>query len=358
MKLNTIVIGYKPVANTAVDPSNIWEMQEITCNNRKRRIMMNNLFQVGVRFEGYKNDDEMIGKGYDISYNNDFRYLSAVNSKMDQYTKKVISSDIWSCSMNLTSTIHDYDTLEMFSTPSSFSPSIKVTTKERSETLISILINTDAYQMIKYFSYQKSSIKTTMHLPETAPGRRNSAVGCIMGYPNTIISSEYDDAVFRLIIKSRTTGEVYDLNIYSDNNGGISVANYTPNREEKRCINEILRRRRTDKWASDNFRVESREIETSLILIPEHNDIPLRISTKADRYKCVIEVPDDLLLTNDADKLIQYIDARLPKDKPGRFKACTLVGRLFLPLQTVRHFRWLYVFKYDGDDIITCIKSP
>lgn len=354
MKLNTLVIGYLPMEGTAVDPAHIWEMQNAKFSDREAVIVMNNLFKVGVRFEGYKDEEN---NGYLISYNNDFRYLASVNPRMSN-NNKVIYSDAWVCSMDLKSSINDYDTLEMFPTPSSYTPSIALTTVEKSETLISICINTDAYQLVKYFSYQKSTIKTTMHLRETVPGRRNSAVGCIVGFPNNIISSEYDDSIFRLILKSRATGEIYDLNIYSDNNGDITVARFPVNGDSRRMVSELLRRRRSNSEASDNFKAESRDIETSLILVPEHNDIPLRLSTRADKYKCVIEVPDDLILTNDDDKLIKYLSEKLPKKTKGRFKACTLVGRLLLPLEVVQHFRWLYVFKYGGDDIITCIKSP
>lgn len=358
MRLDTLVIGYTPMENTPVDPRHIWDIEEIEFSGKKNKVAMNNLFKVGIRFDGYKNDDNTTGNGYDITYNNDFKWISSINGVFSTYDNKVISADAWICSMNLKSSVGDYDTMEMYVTPSSFSPSIKVTSADKAETLISILINTNAYQLIKYFSYQKSSIRTTMHLHETVYGRRNSAVGCVISYPNSIINSEYDDMIFRLVLKSRSTGELLDVVIYSDANGEISVVKYPVTQEEKRTIYGLLRSRRTDKDASDNFRVESRDVETSLVLVPEHNDIPLRMSHKADKFKCVIEVPDGLLLTNDSSKIIKYIDDKLPKNKMRRFKACTLVGRLFLPLDVVRHFRWLYVFKYDGDDLITCIKSP
>nr|DAK89072.1 MAG TPA: hypothetical protein [Caudoviricetes sp.] len=354
MKLNTLVIGYLPIEGTAVDPKHIWEMQSLPFGDGKCMVVMNNLFKVGIRFEGYPTEEN---QGYMISNNNDFRYLASVNPKMTE-KNELIYSDGWICSMDLKSSINDYDTLEMFPTPSSYSPSIALTTTEKSETLISICINTDAYQLIKYSSYERSTIKTTMHLKETVPGRRNSAVGCIVGFRENELAPEYDDPIFRLVLKSRSTGELYDLNIYSDNNGEITVAKIPVDMDAIKSVNARLRRRRTNTEASDNFRAESRDIETSLVLVPEHNDIPLRLSNRADKYSCVIEVPDDLILTNDDNKLIKYLSEKLPKDKKGRFKACTLVGRLLLPLEVVQHFRWLYVFRYDGDNVITCIKSP
>lgn len=348
MRLNTLVIGYEPVQGSALDPEKIWEYQNINySNDGKCAVIMNNLFRVGVRLEG--SDDPCF-----IKYNDDFKYLAV----LPRYMNRKVYSDAWTCSMNIKSNIKDYDTMELYMTPSTFSPTIRLTTSDRAETLVSILINTDAYQLVTYSSYYKSSIKTTMHLPATVNGRRNSSVGCIIGFPNQLISKDCDIPVFELILKSRTTGDISNLNIYSDSNGEITVVKLPTTEDLRYRVASILNGRRSEKDASDNFRVQSREIITSLILTTEHSDIPLKISPKADKYKQVVSIPEDLLLLNDTDKIIKYIDSKIPKMKSGRYKACTLVGNLFVPIELIRHLRLLYVFKYDGSDIITCIKSP
>lgn len=360
MKLNTLVLGYEPMENTAVDPSKVWELQQIKFNDKFAYVIMNNIFKIGMRLDGYKNDRNVVGKGYSVSYNNDFMYLNLEDSMSygSSSYHKSNRRNSWKCSTDIKTDNAKYDTMRMYPTPYSFSPTVAVATEDNAETLLSILINTNVYQLVKYHSYSKTAIKTTMHLPETVNGWRNSAVGCVLSFPNSIISLEYDSLIFNMILKVRRTGEIMNLIIYSDHNGEIMVVRMPTTVEIKTYVTDLLRSRRSDKTASDNFRVESRDIETSLILIPEHNDIELRLSSMANKHSTVIEVPDDLLLSNDDNKIIKYLDSKLPKNKPGKFKAVTLVGRLFLPIQVVRHFRWLYVFKFDGSDIITCIKSP